>query len=414
MPSLSGPALSFGRTRDVIDHARNLADALSAKIRTSVQRGLRDAADEGIRLETKVQDKLGKQLLPVEQLVDHITTLVQDSIAGSLAQAVSTYEDYSNQQGVTSRSTGVDALTIPISESFVYKPVPSQPSPAAAVVLRAEPSPGTGIKPQEFGPLRGENNPGLNPPGPCPMIDQATWESWQKQSQAIADVCNKQGGLPGEQYTGNWWRCTEDCCVTGPAVVPDDNPAPPLAKYFDFAVDGFASCARKGFAWFLTQWNQHAIKCGGVAPIDCTKFPFDPSCPPDCKAHPEDPRCVVTPPTCPGPCVNLSCPPPVINVPPCPPLNLPSCIQIDLCDWDKFCDFIKKCLVQAKEDCALDNETAYTYKDCDGSYSEAQQTWLGSLYGAVGENETVDDVNQKAQQISAALTADNFGPLNPY
>lgn len=413
-PKLMGPALSFSQVHKVTDASAALLDTLEQKIRASIAAGLADAAREGIRLETKVTNHLAKALAPPEQLVNDITSLVQNHIAGELAQAVTLAEDLTGESGA---SAGV--INQPVAAHVPRAGAVASPAPPTLIqparpssVTRATTLPGVG--PAFFGPLLGENNPGLNPPGPCPMIDEATWKTLQKGAQTIADQACAAGSPPGEAYVGNWWHCTEDCCVIGPMRAPNDIAGPAVAKYFDFAVDGFPSCAAKGFAWFLTQWNPKGLACGSEIkpPVDCKAKPLDPSCPPDCFVHPEDPRC--PPGTCPPPCIQVTCPPPVINIPPCPPLNLPSCIQIDLCDWKKFCDALTNCIGAAKEDCALDNDTAYTFKDCDGTYGQAQHDWLGMSGDALLQPATLDDMATAGQALSQGILPIEYGLDQPY
>jgi len=103
--------------------------------------------------------------------------------------------------------------------------------------------------------------------------------------------------------------------------------------------------------------------------------------------------------------IDVTCPPPVINIPPCPTLPPPpSCTYIDLCDYDKFCKEIIKCLIKSKEDCALDNETAYVFRDCDGTFREALDGWLGDTGKPLVEPGTYDDLIAAAE---AGLPADD-------
>lgn len=154
--------------------------------------------------------------------------------------------------------------------------------------------------------------------------------------------------------------------------------------------------------------------CAPIGGVDCTKNPLDPSCPPDCKTHPEDPRCPPTTTTCPQPCN-----PPCIEVnvppcPPCPPLNIPPCVQIDLCDWEKFCAKIKECLIKAKEDCALDNDVAYSFKDCDGSFGQAIDLWYGEQLADVATPDSFESIMASASAKVGNFSDGDFAPADPF
>lgn len=414
IPSLSGPALSYSSVRKVTDATGNLLDSLQASIRSSVSSGLAAAAREGIRLETKVTDKLGKQLTPPEQLIDHVTSLVQNSLAGSLAQAVQTFEDLTIMGGSSGSQRDVTLGDISQPESFVYNPAQSQASTPSAAPMRATvasaavPGPAGRATSRTISSINGGGpRPGPQDIPACPIPSQQEQARLQALGQAAADATppTMQDRITG--VVGNWWSLTDDCCVLGPDRNPGALSLQTPKPHWQVGIDGGPDQAIAGFKVLQAAWNTKGLACG-TPPLDCKTHPTDPACIPPGNGHD----------TCPQvPCdVTVTCPPPVINVPPCPPVdfNLPSCIQIDLCDWDKFCEFIKKCLVQAKEDCALDNETAYTYTDCGGRYGDAQDYWLGTLANGVSQQNTVDDINALAQQLPAALTADNFGPLQPY
>lgn len=409
-----GPSLSYSAVRAATTRAESALDGLERKIRRHLSDGMDSFAKAGAAAETKVLSRLADGLAQAETVHSDTVDLLHNQLAAGMAPSVALLQDIESPRALVASTAGGAAPANPPVVSGALRAASPAPRVGTLAGSLARQGKGGTAGPLFFGPLKGEQQPGLVPPGPCPMIDEPTWLRWQAQAQAIADKEAAAGGCPGEDYTGNWWRVTEDCCVTGPVGAPDENPIPGKAKFFDFGVDGFPSCAKKGFAWFLLQWNPKMLACHATGPVDCLTHPTDPSCPVDCIANPTDPRCPPITPTCPPPCIDVTCPPPVINVPPCPPLNLPTCIAIDLCDWDKFCKFLKDCLVKSKEDCALDNDVAYSFKDCDGTFGSAIDAWYGDQLADVATPDTFDELLTSASaKVGQFGDADLLGP-EPY
>lgn len=79
---------------------------------------------------------------------------------------------------------------------------------------------------------------------------------------------------------------------------------------------------------------------------------------------------------------------------PCCDIKLPDCIQIDLCDWEKFknalvdalCEWYERCV------CKLDNEMAYGVADCDPKFPAAMNAWSGAIGGVFTTPPTLDEI----------------------
>lgn len=90
------------------------------------------------------------------------------------------------------------------------------------------------------------------------------------------------------------------------------------------------------------------------------------------------------------------------------PITLPACINIDLCDWQKFVDALVKALCQWYEKCVckLDNQTSYQITDCDNVLGQLVDHWKGRI-GAVATDNSVDDI--VAAGSGVATTSDWAG-----
>lgn len=409
-----GPAISYSNIRAVTSRAERLLDQLDKKVRRRLQSGANDSGMVGAMLESKVRQRLADQLAPAENLLEELTTLVQNTIAGNLAYAVATLEDLQGS-GASSQSSQPNTET-----ALVRMPGVEAASPPANTPLTPSPSKrAVGIA-RQLSRATGHVAGGPPPPAgrPCDNVPDAAIEA----ARRVAG--NYERDILGEpnNYPLTIWFIDPNCCV---AYRRDLIPSDPFFKCVDYIYGGgFSDASLPDVATLIvntlhangvpTATSNCQAVCPTGTPVDCKVHPLDPSCPVDCKTHPEDPRCPPTPPTCPPPCIEVTCPPPIINVPPCPKLEPTSCVQIDLCDYDKFCKLIKDCLVKAKEDCALDNDTAYTFKDCDGQYGEAQKNFLSGAGGTLFQAQTIDDLATAGMSLSTSITSDEFGLDKPY
>lgn len=409
-----GPAISYSNIRAVTSRAERTLDSLGKKVSKRLQGQMNDAGMVGAMVESKVRQRLADQLAPAEQLYSDITDLIQNMIAGNLAPAVATLEDLGAATGESQRVAttsetaghgmpGVEAALPPV----VTPLTPSPPLRAGGLARQLQRSAASVVG----GPLiSSAAQPCANPPDAA--INAAI------AAMVAYSTTHANPPLP---VAYDYWL-DPNCCLFTIGEGQEADPRRLCSIHLGIVtmtaadkqtVDNLiVDALRKNGA--PASKADCTAQCAPTGGVDCIAHPLDPACPPDCKTHPEDPRCPPTPPTCPPPCIEVTCPPPIINVPPCPPLQPTSCVQIDLCDYDKFCKFIKDCLVQAKEDCALDNDTAYTFKDCDGTFGEAQKDWLASVGTTLLGASNLDDLATAGQSLSLAITSDEFGVDQPY
>jgi len=105
-------------------------------------------------------------------------------------------------------------------------------------------------------------------------------------------------------------------------------------------------------------------------------------------------------------------------------VKLPKCIYLDLCDWDKFYQNMKRAiykgLCEFVQDpdclCKIRDSDAALYEDCDGQLGTMVNAWKGKI-GTVLTNSTVDNLSDNASQQVATIGAgeadtgsDPFGP----
>lgn len=414
MPGLGGPAISFAATRKVLDAARSLGDDLAQKIRTSVQSGLADAAREGIRVETKVLNHIGKQLTTPEQLIEHITSLVQNSLAGNLAQVVTNLEDLTQQEDAFATDRASQPSGTQQVESFVTAPaLPQQTTKRAGPQRATVPAAAVRGSPATLGRGTILNQPVVNPQATlCQIPDRATIIQINKDAQDIASLTSDPGGIDqGVAYIS----FDDQCCVKATRGSPHDLEVTypvdwkqcmgsyfgidlgPDCRFVIFVLRGTDKQVAAGTDYIVKQLNPKGIGCGQPTTGGGTDGGGTP-----CPTNP----CVI----------DVTCPPPVINVPPCPPpLKFDSCIQIDLCNWEKLCETLKNCLKQTSaEDCALDNETAWMYKGCDDSFSKAQYNWWGDALSEVAEPDNYDQLLASASEKVGNFTDADFAPPSPY
>lgn len=409
-----GPAISYSNIRAVTSRAERTLDGLEKKVSKRLLGQLNDAGMVGAMVESKVRQQLADHIAPPEQLFSDTTDLIQNQIAGNLAPAVATLEDLSIAPEVLPGGSSQVTTAAPRGEGVTASrtPPPLITPPAApsraTVTVGGRVSPGGAIA--AGGTLLQQRLPPGNPLG---CITQSQWDAAATAAEAAFKA-----NPPPNPFT----ECrgeislSKDCkYVIGKWYLPPETGIGVNVIYDAVGLADAVFAAMKAVSQVLgkpTGTSGGNPGCGptGVVqpPVDCSTHPTDPSCPP--------PHDGGTDGTCPPPCidVDVTCPPPVINVPPCPPLNLPTCVQIDLCDWDKFCKALKDCLVGAKEDCALDNDTAYTFKDCDGSYGEAQKNFLSGAGSTLFQAGNIDDLATAGMSLSTSISPEEYGFDKPY
>ena len=410
VPSPIGPALSYSAIRAVTSRAETLLDQLGRKVRKPLQSALDDAGLVGAKLEGKVLSRLADRLNPAEALYNELTDLIQNLLAAALAPAIVALEDMT-QVGPSSRrfQTGLADAGLPgPATSGTGPPVIT---PATGPALTRVGSIARQLARSASGVAGGAPPPAATVPA-CPVPSIADQAKLQTLGQQVADATPPTLNDRIIGIVGNWWNLTDDCCVVGPARSPTDPSIQVDRDHWTLAITAPPEQALAGLMAVVNAWNPKGSGCHTfiTPPVDCTKTPLDPACPPDCVKHPEDPRC--PPPTdhCPPPCIEVKCPPPIINVPPCPSLTPTSCVQIDLCDWEKFCEKFKKCMLEAKTDCNLDNETAYLYEGCSDRFTKGLEFYLGDQSAGLLKAETLEDAQQPIFDGYALLTAADFIP----
>jgi hypothetical protein len=412
MPADVVPALSYGRVRDITDAVHRYLDNLADKIRRHINVGLVEAGNVGARAEVRVLERLAGKLTPPEELLQGLVADAQNSLAGNIAPAVALLEELGHPYGAlpdigrglgqlpasppgspqpagetgrmvrtgdAARGRSAGALTAKENELGVDPAVID----SSQVVLQApsgavdfsKPPPGvvsTGVVPGGQAPAQGMSQRALDYLAQCrqqnPNCCDPPWVVWAPP-------------VPGAE------ACVvsaSNCLIPG-GWIPCGNPFPSLDDALTFA----DQCTAAG-------------TCPGAAP--------QPQ-PQPTPAPVQQPPPIGSPPPPPPEC----CPPPVINVPPCPPPpSLPDCVKIEFCDWDKLCSTLKDCLPGAKptEDCALDNDVAYVYKDCTGDFGSSVDTWYGDQLAAVANAPTLADMVDGSASKFTAPDDSSFLPLD--
>lgn len=102
--------------------------------------------------------------------------------------------------------------------------------------------------------------------------------------------------------------------------------------------------------------------------------------------------------------VSPICPPtqPPPPPPPCCDIKLPDCINITCCDWGAFSEAIYNALCKWYNECLckLDNETSYILNECDPALARPTLDWLGKALGSMQQIASADDaIAQAASQL---------------
>lgn len=418
-PPIMGPAISYSVVRGVINSGQTLEKSLESKIRNSVASTINHAAGIGAGLEARVLNRINDRLEPVKSTLDNVEDLVRNSIAGQMAPAAAYLQD---NAGGTANASAADTRMGTAGPTETGYSGASTPYPYLAAGGVPPPGAiGTGVTRRP--PLRQSGLPvatevqAASPPAPTSQFAKKDCTNIPPDvvNKAAFDALTTDLSPPlSSHHVGPYYNffVTPNCCL----VAKPNDPNDPVQKC---STTVFLGSGDQTYVDAITGTIQKDFKDAGI-PLQ-----YGAGCAPSCLPSGGGVDTIpITPPTCPTqPCViDVTCPPPVINVPPCPPcppLDLPQCIQVDLCDWDKFCKFIKDCLTQSKQDCALDNETAYVFKDCDGSFGEAQQQYWSHTADRLNSAASINDAVQpsalqQAQQVAlAAVGRDLFADLTP-
>ena len=90
---------------------------------------------------------------------------------------------------------------------------------------------------------------------------------------------------------------------------------------------------------------------------------------------------------------------------------------VDLCDWQKFEDALYKALCRWSKDkecqCEEHDDTRWQVEDCDGTYQETIDSWLGNTNAFVNGRSSADSLMAQAVAAlsSAGLTVNPRGQL---
>jgi len=411
VPSPIGPAISYAGIRKVTSRAEKLLDTLDGRARKHIRDGLQDAGDVGAAIENKVVQRIGNSLTAPEQLFNDTEELLRHQIAANMVPSVIAVEDLEKRGLVPPTVSAVPDTAGTGGAQLVSEPPAPQIKTAVPQSLRA----GTlasrlrGVAGSVAGGTIISSPAGGSQPPPAGFCPQASQLDQIKAALFAAIPANPPDGKSDSCRWIIWLDqdCklhTADFTALGFKYPPPDQTVDLLGNQAilvdDFMEEnqayGITDTVAKAFKLAVT----HTTPSGQCAPsggngIDTIPITVQPTCPTN-------------------PCViDVTCPPPVINVPPCPPvdLQLPTCVMIDLCDWDKLCQTLMNCLVQSKEDCALDNDTAYTFKDCDGSFGDGIKDYMGSAYGQTLAFDNIDDL--RASSDSAMPVTDGSGYFGP-
>lgn len=418
-PTIMGPAISYAAVRGVINSGQSLEKALESKIRNSISSNINTAAGIGAGLEARVLNRINDKLEPIKQTLDNVEDLVRNSIAGQMAPAAAYLQDIAGVQPAspaidtrmgTAGPTGADLAGA--VQPFPYMAARGQTAlgPTGPTVTREQSTrrsaiPAAGVTPGSA-PLATPPPPGKKD---CTNIPPDV------VNKAAFDALTTDLSPPlSAHHTGPYYNffVTPNCCLVNKPNDPND----PVQKC---STTIFLGSGDQTYVDAITATIQKDFKDAGI-PLQ-----YGAGCAPSCLPSGGGVDTIpITPPTCPTqPCViDVTCPPPVINVPPCPPcppLDLPQCIQVDLCDWDKFCEFIKKCFVESKKECALDNDVAYALSDCDGLLISANTNYFGPIADTLNNARNVNDSVmptsfQQGQQVQLqAVGRDLFAALTP-
>lgn len=392
LPDVATPGISYSATRRVTDSAGANLGRIEDRVRTALANALKFASDSLVSLTTKVATPITGQLNAADSKMTDLATLAKNSAQGQM-------------QAAKGGATKLSRLTSP-SKPFSLSG-PKQGTPPATGGPPAAGGSGAGdagccdintLTPtQYFNCLDQGGNPCA---GPYPCDDPQTMAAAVQRANGVlfALFSVPLTCPPGDNYCDYGWWISSDCNLNAQPLNRFGTDPKPAGYIADF--NAATSVAQ--------QLGQQAANQLG---INLDFVPADPatdSCipcggsqlcpdgsPPPCAiiinrcpdGTPMPPSGICPPPPPPPPPPGC-CPPPVI--PPCPPI--PDCVGIKFCDLDELCKALKDCLTASKEDCALDNDTAYVFKDCQGDYGDAQTGWLGSGGDYLASINSVDDV----------------------
>jgi hypothetical protein len=315
---------------------------------------------------------------------------LKDTLGDTTTPAVSQLLDLSRSLA----AHGPQAATTAADRSSLLSPTPQvRPTDGLGTRLAAGRA-GSDVVTAPAGPLPGEAGA-----QDCPPITYEMAKRMQDEGQALADATPHE---PGQTPAGFIFfalkRPDGQCCIQNAPFNDPQQFTPGTVVYEEFEWQGEPAGIGKALANAYAIWNvPEGLLCGEVGTPPITPPPPPPP-PPSCPTSP----CVI----------DVTCPPPVINIPPCPPSTgvLPDCVMIDLCDWDKLCSILRDCLkaVKTEPPCDLDNDSAWAYKDCDGTFTTDLKSFMGSYDGGLTSEPSLDDAFAKATADFLTLTDLDF------
>ena len=419
LPNVSGPALSFSQVNRAIARGNGLVDRLHQRARKSITQQLDAAGATGARLESKILSPIQDRANASESVLVGLRDLIQNYLAAGLAPGVAQLSDLQGALGDVATPAVKDLLALPTVTSAAgpqagstpgggAMPTPPVGASAAGIQAAARSAPGRAVVPTSAVPAGSLSGAAGGPAGACPPQGDLT--QVRNVIQQAIDANPPDGKSDACRYI-TW--IDYDCRF----------------HYQDFEGLGFhypgADRAQQVVDDRQATYNQMVAAAAllhQVYAMSVVEEPLTASC----HAGKIVPSPVpITPPTSPpeGCCIDVTCPPPVINIPPCPPVSsqFPDCLMIDLCNWDKLCSTLRDCLKQRPDnvDCSLDNADAWVYKDCDGSFGADQSGYWSDAADTIVSAGSIDQAVLPSAKMSAQsvqvyrVGRDLLGDLQP-
>lgn len=419
LPSTVGPSLSYSSVDRAVAGAGRVVQSLVDKVAREAIAGIQGSAQVGASLESKILQYLAERYNPAEALHDGLKDTIENSLAGGMAPAAAALED------LASAGLSVGRQRTPSSGQSAATPAASRPAYRSADLVQS----GDASKGLSAGALSAkENELGVDPdiqgasitvtgqpPGDgraaaTPAMSQAAqdWLAQCLQNDPSGASCQPsyQVWAPPQPLSADQMAAglTNPCVVLGGGAsvpsgwIPCGNPTGDLDAALAFA----ATCTAAG-----GRCPPGSAGAGGPMPTQPSPPPTSPTGPPTGPPPP--------PPPPPPPC----CPP--VTIPPCPSLVLPECLNIDLCDWQKFCDTLTNCLSAAQpspsqvDDFLADWPQEEVDPDEPGNFSD----YLGSLADDYLSYNSIDDALAAITKLdpdmepASILQANPFGPDVP-
>lgn len=407
-PITTGPSVSMSAVNAVFTQAGQLFSAITTRVLNWVQAQLEAASITAGGLSAKIAVPIVAGLNQAEATAAAIGTVVQASITGKMAAATgataaggtaeqgvqrwqftyNVFQDIDAPASVFIYNSAFQPASIPttlcfrggwddITDALAYKStIQGTPVPAGCLLPGgiAGPPPPAGAACPAPGWYNVYYNLQNGKPFDCVLACAS--------DPPPPGLANFQGPFTSQDSAQAW--------IDANCPKPPPPPPPPPT------LDWYAGCNTAGLAvsW-ETVANQPAGVTGVVGPFadSATALASLTTCVPPPPPPPP-------PPPTPGVCCD-----PVTGK-----VMLPDCITLDLCDWSKFEDALVNALCRWYEKCVckLDNETAYTFNDCDGTLTTAEETWFGAVGKGVLDAASIDDM---AKNGVAPLAQIGSGPV---